>query len=133
MTSMFRRKRKSKAEKVEIQHYAPDVAMVPSNYVYPYAKERLANAKREIDDFLSNTQPVRFNSTFYDSKAEYNERIILEALREQTAIHSHSIILQTAKFNAELHRLLEEAANLTDEINKFDMMLKALQGGEQSR
>lgn len=130
---MFRHKQKSKSKKAEIEHYAPDIAMVPSNYVYPSAEERLANAKKEIDDFLSNTQPDQFNSTFYDSTAEYNERIILEALLEQTAIHSHSITLQATKFNAELHRLLEEAANLTDEIKKFDMMLRALQGGEQSK
>ena len=128
---MFRNKRKS--NKAEIEHYAPDITIVPTNYVYPSVEERLSTAKKEIDDFLSNTQPDQFNSTFYDSAAEYNERIILEALLEQTAIHSHSIMLQTTKFGAELHRLLEEAANLTDEINKFDMMLKALQGGEQSR
>lgn len=130
---MFRHKQKSKSKKAEIEHYAPDVAKVPSNYVYPYAEERLANEKKEIDDFLANTQPDQFNSTFYDSTAEYNERIILEALLEQTAIHSHSITLQAIKFNAELHRLREEAANLTDEIKKFDMMLRALQGGEQSK
>ena len=122
MTSMFRRKRRSKAEKVEIQHYAPDVAMVPSNYVYPYAEERLANAKKEIDDFLSNTQPDQFNSTFYDSTAEYNERIILEALLEQTAIHSHSITL---------HRLLEEEGNLMTELQKIDMMISELKGGNR--
>ncbi len=131
MTSMFRRKRRSKAEKVEIQHYAPDVAMVPSNYVYPYAEERLANAKKEIDDFLSNTQPDQFNSTFYDSTAEYNERIILEALLEQTAIHSHSITLQATKFNAELHRLLEEEGNLMTELQKIDMMISELKGGNR--
>ena len=128
---MFRRKRRSKAEKVEIQHYAPDVAMVPSNYVYPYAEERLANAKKEIDDFLSNTQPDQFNSTFYDSTAEYNERIILEALLEQTAIHSHSITLQATKFNAELHRLLEEEGNLMTELQKIDMMISELKGGNR--
>ena len=131
MTSMFRRKRRSKAEKVEIQHYAPDVAMVPSNYVYPYAEERLANAKKEIDDFLSNTQPDQVNSTFYDSTAEYNERIILEALLEQTAIHSHSITLQATKFNAELHRLLEEEGNLMTELQKIDMMISELKGGNR--
>ena len=128
---MFRHKQKSKSKKAEIEHYAPDVAMVPSNYVYPSAEERLANAKKEIDDFLSNTQPDKFNSTFYDSTAEHNERIILEALREQTAIHSHSIMLQSTKFNAELHRLLEEEVNLMTEIEKIDMMISEMKGGNR--
>lgn len=128
---MFRHKQKSKSKKAEIEHYAPDVAMVPSNYVYPSAEERLANAKKEIDDFLSNTQPDEFNSTFYDSTAEYNERIILEALLEQTAIHSHSITLQATKFNAELHRLLEEEDNLMTELQKIDMMISELKGGNR--
>lgn len=123
---MLRNKRKP--NKAEIEHYAPDITIVPSNYVYPPAEERLANAKREIDNFLSNTQPDQFNSTFYDSTAEYNERIILEALREQTAIHSHSITLQVTKFNAELHRLLEEEVNLMTELQKIDMMISELKG-----
>lgn len=126
---MLRNKRKP--NKAEIEHYAPDITIVPSNYVYPPAEERLANAKREIDNFLSNTQPDQFNSTFYDSTAEYNERIILEALREQTAIHSHSITLQVTKFNAELHRLLEEEVNLMTELQKIDMMISELKGGNR--
>lgn len=126
---MFRRKRKS--NKAEIEHYAPDITIVPANYVYSSTKERLANAKKEIDNFLSNTQPDQFNSTFYDSTAERNERIILEALREQTAIHSHSIMLQATKFNAELHRLLEEEVNLMTEIQKIDMMINELKGGNR--
>lgn len=131
MTSMFRRKQKSKSKKAEIEHYAPDITMVPSNYVYPSAEERLANAKKEIADFLANTQPDQFNSTFYDSVAKYNEKIILEALREQTAIHSHSIMLQSTKFNAELHRLLEEEVNLMTELQKIDMMISELKGGNK--
>lgn len=128
---MFSRKQKPKSKKSEIEHYVPDITMVPTNYVYPPAEERLANAKREIADFLANTQPDQFNSTFYDSKAEYNERIILEALLEQTAIHSHSITLQATKFNAELHRLLEEEGNLMTELQKIDMMISELKGGNR--
>ena len=120
---MFWKKREKNAR---IDHYAPDITVVPVNYVYPPLDKRMAEAEKEIKDFLSKTEPDKYNSAYYDRVAEKKEIVLLEELMEQRAQHENTIFLQAVKHQAELTRLKAEEAALWEELKMYEAEIESL-------
>lgn len=120
---MFLMKRGKRAK---IDHYAPDITVVPVNYVYPPSEKRMSEAEKEIKDFLLKTEPDKYNSAYYDHVAEKKESVLLEELMEQRAQHENTIFLQTVKHQAELTRLKAEEAALWEELKMYEAEIESL-------
>ena len=126
--ALFKTGKKSETGSVSIQHYAPDVSLTAVDYVIPVLPERrIQAAKRQIADFLAQTNPDSLCEGFYDMYAEKEDSLIVSMIREQIPEHRDANKSIACKHKSELVRLGLSIGQLEEAMKGYDTEIAALQ------
>ena len=113
--SPFRKKKKETF--VKIQHYAPEITIIPVDYMLPDFESEYKKAVGEMARFLSKTEPDIYCDSWYDTMADLMEQTMIAELMSQQKNHLEVIRNIACKHDAEL-------VSLNETIEKKQEMLR---------
>lgn len=113
-----------------VHHYAPDIHLSSVDYVFPIsALRRLRKSEKDINDFLSNTNPDEFNGSFFDTITEREEEVLKQTINEQFVWHNavnQAIAISHQSELIRLDRAIEQAEYVIKQLDIEIEELKAL-------
>ena len=121
--------KKASAERSEtqIKHYAPDIDLCAKDYVLPISpQQRLKEAEKRIEHFLSHTSPDELCGSFFDKFAEEEEARVLAELYGQMPPHQDANCSIANKHRAEIAKLMSYTANVEERLAGFDEAIAEL-------